>query len=183
MNKAVFLDRDGVLNRAIVKNGKPYAPRSLEDFILNPDMDQLIRLKNLGYRLIVVTNQPDVANGFITRQFVEALHARLRQAFPFDDILACLHGSKDGCECRKPKPGMLYRAREAFNICLANSYMIGDRWSDVMAGQAAGCATVFLDYGYKECAPEISPDYICRSLAAAIEWIETRDARLQPAAR
>lgn len=172
MNKAVFLDRDGVLNHSIIIDGKPYAPRTHEDFILNPDLQALSRLRNLGYRLIVVTNQPDVANGLVSRQFVDELHALLEKAFPFDAILACFHNAAAQCDCRKPKPGMLHQARDAWNIDLSRSYMVGDRWRDVMAGEAAGCSTVFLDYGYTEETPAFHPDFTCGSLLAAIEWIE-----------
>jgi len=174
MNKAVFLDRDGVINHTVVKDGKPYAPRTLEEFVLNPDIKELTRLKNLGYYLIIVTNQPDVANGIVTRAFVEDLHARINKVFPFDAIITCFHSDKDNCGCRKPKPGMLYQARDTFNINLAGSYMIGDRWRDVLAGASAGCTTLFLDHGYQEGAPVFYPNFTYGSLAAAIEWIESR---------
>jgi D-glycero-D-manno-heptose 1,7-bisphosphate phosphatase len=174
MNKAVFLDRDGVINRTIIKDGRPYAPRTLDDFHINPDIQQLSRLKKLGYYLIIVTNQPDVADQLVPRAFVDDLHARLRKTFPFDDIIACFHNDKDNCDCRKPKPGMLLQARDKFNIDVAGSYMIGDRWRDVLAGQAAGCTAIFIDHGYMDNAPAFHPDFICGSLVNAIEWIESR---------
>jgi D-glycero-D-manno-heptose 1,7-bisphosphate phosphatase len=174
MKKAVFLDRDGVINDCIVVDGKPYAPRTAEDFHINADIKELQRLKNLEYQLIIVTNQPDVANALVTRAFVDDLHARLRKAFPFDGIITCFHNAEADCECRKPKPGMLYEARDRFDIDLAGSYMIGDRWRDVLAGQAAGCSTIFLDHGYKEDTPTFHPDFVCGSFVSAIEWIESR---------
>jgi len=177
VNKAVFLDRDGVINHSIIRDGKPYAPRTLDEFKINPDIKNLITLKALGYKLIIVTNQPDVAGGLVTREFVGHLHALLLGAFPFDDIIACFHGEKDNCGCRKPKPGLLYQARDTFNLDLTQSFMVGDRWKDIVAGQSAGCATVFLDYGYKEEAPAFHPDFTCSSLTAAIEWILDKSRR------
>jgi D-glycero-D-manno-heptose 1,7-bisphosphate phosphatase len=172
MSKAVFLDRDGVVNRSIIRDGKPYAPRTREEFILDENLGELARLKALGFRLIIVTNQPDVGNGLVTAKFLDSLHAVLYAAFPFDDILACHHRSQDGCGCRKPKPGMLLAAQQKFGIDMKHSYMVGDRWRDVVAGEAAGCATVFLDYGYQEEGPEFRPHFTCASLLEAIEWIE-----------
>jgi D-glycero-D-manno-heptose 1,7-bisphosphate phosphatase len=174
MHKAVFLDRDGVVNHSIVRNGKPYAPRTMEEFVINPDIHTLSRLRNLGYRLIVVTNQPDIGNGLMPREAVDAMHAALYHAFHFDDILTCPHTAQDQCACRKPKPGMLIQSQVKFNIDLRTSYMVGDRWRDVEAGQAAGCATVFLDYGYAEQPPAAPPDFTCNSLLAAVDWIESK---------
>ena len=174
MNKAVFLDRDGVVNRSIIRNGKPYAPRTVDEFTINPDIKHLSALKEAGYKLIIATNQPDVANGLVTREFIGQLHTLLCDAFPFDDIIVCFHDGKDHCDCRKPKPGMLYQGRDTFNLELTQSFMIGDRWSDVLAGQAAGCKAVFIECGYTEEAPPFHPDFTCNSLAAAIQWITSR---------
>lgn len=128
--------------------------------------DALASLRNAGFLNIVVTNQPDVATGKLKTEIVEAMHRRLREALALDDIKVCYHGDADRCECRKPKPGMLLQAAREFGIDLSRSFMVGDRWRDVAAGQAAGCANFFIDYGYGEKRPE--PPYIAvKSLAEA----------------
>jgi D-glycero-D-manno-heptose 1,7-bisphosphate phosphatase len=174
MKRAVFLDRDGVVNLSLVREGRPYAPRTIEEFKISPEIHELKRLKDLGYLLIIATNQPDVAHGLISPSFLDDAHGQLREAFPFDDIFVCPHSNKDNCECRKPKPGMIQDARDKFDIDLAQSYLIGDRWRDVLAGQAAGCSTVFLDYGYREETPEFHPNFVCDTLTEAIIWIESQ---------
>jgi len=171
MNKAVFLDRDGVLNRSLVRDGKPYAPTRIEDFEINPEIVQLQRLRDAGYLLIVVTNQPDIANGLVTRAFIDQLHTMLNATVAFDEIIVCPHSNHEGCDCRKPKPGMLFQARDRHGITMAHSFMVGDRWRDVLAGQAAGCKTVFIDGGYHEDAPAFNADYVCQTLGAAIDWM------------
>lgn len=165
--RAVFLDRDGVLTRAIVRGGRPYAPRGLDEFEILPDAAEPLRLlKRAGFLLVVVTNQPDVARGVLPRAVMEEMHARLAAALPLDDIRACVEEESPGSTCYKPRPGMLLDAARAFRIDLAASWMVGDRWRDVGAGRAAGCRTVFIDRGYTERAPE-SPDAVVASLAEA----------------
>jgi len=111
-NKAVFLDRDGVINRALVRNGKPYAPRTLEDFEILPGViDTVQALKRAGYLMIVVTNQPDIGNGLVDAAVVERMHAQLCAAMPIDAVYVCPHRQDEGCDCRKPKPGMLFSAK------------------------------------------------------------------------
>ena len=150
-NKAVFLDRDGVLNRAIVCDGKPYPPASLAEFeILPGTKEALDKLKEAGYLLIVVTNQPDVGRGTQQKSIVEEMHEVLRTILPLDEIYVCYHGYDGECECRKPQPGMLLAAAREFKIDLKKSFMIGDRSKDIEAGKAAGCKTIFIDYQYSE---------------------------------
>jgi len=150
-NKAVFLDRDGVLNRAIVRDGKPYPPASLAEFeILPGTKEALDKLKAAGYLLIVVTNQPDVGRGTQQKSIVEEMHEVLRTILPLDEIYVCYHGYDGECECRKPQPGMLLAAAREFKIDLKKSFMIGDRSKDIEAGKAAGCKTIFIDYQYSE---------------------------------
>ena len=152
--KAVFLDRDGVINRGITRQGRPYPPDSLEELELLPGVEQALSgLKNCGMLLIVVTNQPDVAKGKQRREVVEDMHRALQGRLPLDEIKVCYHLDQDNCACRKPKPGMLRQAARDWDIDLAGSYMVGDRWRDVEAGQAAGCHTFFIDYGYEERRP------------------------------
>lgn len=177
MRKAVFLDRDGVLNQSIIIDRKPYGPKTVEEFVLSPDLQELHKLRDLGYLLIVATNQPDVARGLISRAFVDELHARLLNAFAFDDIMVCFHRSEDHCLCRKPEPGLLYQAQDKYGIHLAASYMVGDRWRDILAGQVAGCRTVWIDHGYQEDAPDFHPDFSCVSLSEAVRWIMLQHQR------
>lgn len=169
--RAVFLDRDGVINRASVRNGKPYPPRSLAELEILPGVPEaLMRLKAAGFRLIVVTNQPDVARGTQMLAQVAALHAALQAQLPLDEIRACYHDAADGCDCRKPQAGLLLAAARDHRLDLTASYMIGDRWRDIEAGQRAGCTSLFIDYQYAEprpCAPYVRT----ASLAEAVEWI------------
>jgi D-glycero-D-manno-heptose 1,7-bisphosphate phosphatase len=171
VRRAVFLDRDGVINRAIVRDGKPYAATAAADVEVLPGVPEALdRLKAAGFLLIVVTNQPDVARGSLQRSAVEAIHAHLTLKLPIDDFRVCYHDDDDDCECRKPKPGLLVEAARAHGVDLEASIMVGDRWRDVEAGRRAGCQTAFIDYGYAERRPE-RPDTIVRSLEDAASWI------------
>jgi D-glycero-D-manno-heptose 1,7-bisphosphate phosphatase len=168
---AVFLDRDGVLNEATVAGEAPQPPATLEEFRLTPGCQAaLAQLKALGFTLVVVTNQPGVARGGVSREQVERMHERLRAALPLDAIYTCYHDDADACDCRKPKPGLLLRAAAEHELDLARSYLIGDRWRDVGAAHAAGCKAVWIDYRYPE-RPPAAPDARVGSLAEAVEWI------------
>jgi D-glycero-D-manno-heptose 1,7-bisphosphate phosphatase len=172
MLRAVFLDRDGVLNRVIVRNGKPHPPAGLEEFQILPDVPAaLASLKECGFLLLVVTNQPDVARGAQQRQVVENMHAKLRESLPIDDVFVCYHDDKDACECRKPKPGLLIQAAVKYRLDLAACYLIGDRWRDIEAGQAAGCPTAWIDRGYAESGAAQPPSVRVASCAEAAGWI------------
>ncbi len=166
--RAVFLDRDGVLNVAPVRHGKPLSPNSLDELELLPCVrEACAELKRAGFLLVVATNQPDIARGKIDRGQVEAMNDYLKSELGIDDIAMCPHDDADGCACRKPKPGLLLDAAQRHGIDLARSVMVGDRWRDVEAGRGAGCRTVFIDYGYDEQRPE-RPDVVTTSLAAAV---------------
>jgi len=170
--RAVFLDRDGVLNRADVRDGKPHPPATVEALEINPEAPTSLQaLKEAGFFLVVVTNQPDVARGTQSRATVEKMHEKLLAALPIDAFYACYHDGADACECRKPKPGMLLRAAQERAIPLNESFLVGDRWRDIDAGYAAGVRTVFIDYGYQERSPEHEPDARVASLKEAVNWI------------
>jgi len=167
LRRAVFLDRDGVINRAIVREGKPYPPTSLEELEILPGVrEALQKLHDANYLLVVVTNQPDVARGTARREDVELMNAFLLSQLPIDDFKICYHDSEDKCSCRKPLPGSLFEAAQEHNIDLSKSFMVGDRWRDIEAGQRAGCKTFFLNYRYTEQQPEM-PDFIVSSLVEA----------------
>lgn len=170
-NRAIFLDRDGVINKAIVREGKPYPPENLTQVEILPGVQEALTLfKQAGFLLIVVTNQPDVARGTVDRSEVEAIHSALIERLPLDEIMACFHDNRDDCSCRKPKPGMLLAAADKWDIKLSESHMIGDRWRDVAAGISAGCKTVFVDYGYDEKRPKMY-DYQVKTLLEAATLI------------
>ena len=173
MRRAVFLDRDGVINRALTRDGKPYPPTMLEEFEILPGVvEACARLKQAGFLLVVATNQPDVGRGTLAQSTVEALHEHLRQRIPLDRIEVCYHpgqGASD-CDCRKPKPGMLLRAAKELDIDLAQSWMVGDRWRDIDAGHAAGCRTILIDYAYDE-ALRHAPDHRANTLSEAADII------------
>lgn len=170
-DRAIFLDRDGVLVIPEFRDGRSFAPRTLEDFRIYPDAaESAQRLKEAGFRLVVVTNQPDVGNGLVDRSVVEKMHEKLRAAIPVDAIEVCYHTRADNCDCRKPKPGMLLRAAERMGLDCARSVMVGDRWSDVEAAKAAGCKSIFIDLNYRDERPE-QPDFVVSSLAQAADVI------------
>ena len=169
--KAVFLDRDGVLNAAVVRGGKPYPPSNLDEVRILPGVEEACRrLRRAGWLLVVVTNQPDVARGLARREAVEAINRHLVQRLGLDDVRTCYHDDADGCGCRKPAPGLLLEAARDHGIDLAASWMVGDRWRDVEAGRRAGCRTAFVDSGYDERRPE-TPDLVVHSLAEAASGI------------
>lgn len=171
---AVFLDRDGVINANLERDGKPVAPTSLDEFRLLPGVEDAVRrLKRAGYLVIVCTNQPDVPNGLTSRATVEAMHDLVRARLDVDDIKVCFHTDADRCACRKPKPGMILTAAKEHSIDLPRSYVVGDRWRDVVAGHAAGCLTIFVEYGYAQEGPN-EPDHVVASLAEAASLILDR---------
>lgn len=171
VRRAVFLDRDGVINRALIRDGKPFPPAGIGELDILPNVfDALTRLRTAGFLLIVVTNQPDVARGTERREIVDDMHAHIGTLLPIDDFRICDHDDDDDCRCRKPKDGLLRDAARAWNIDLAQSFLVGDRWRDIDAGSSAGCTTVFIDYCYNERRPERC-DVTVASLGEAADWI------------
>jgi D-glycero-D-manno-heptose 1,7-bisphosphate phosphatase len=171
---AVFLDRDGVLVRAEVRDRKSYAVRRLEDFRLLPGASEAVRtLRDHGFLVVVVTNQPDIGHGLVAAEVVAAMHDLLRKKLPIDSIELCPHRQADNCGCRKPKPGMLTTAAARFSIDFSASFMVGDRCSDIVAGRSVGCYTLFVDRGYDRCT-DVKPDAVVRSLRQAVQHILSR---------
>jgi D-glycero-D-manno-heptose 1,7-bisphosphate phosphatase len=165
---AVFLDRDGVINRAVVRAGKPYPPASVDEFALIEGVDEACRLlQQAGYLLVVVTNQPDVGRGAQSMKAVEDMHVAMCEALPIDRVEVCCDADDlSGSDRRKPRPGMVLDAARELNIDLNRSFMVGDRWRDIDCGHAAGCITIFIDYGYEE-QLRVEPDLRVASLLEA----------------
>lgn len=160
-----------MINRAVVRNGKPYAPQSVGDLVILPGVEgALERLRAAGFVNVVVTNQPDVGAGKMPRAMVEAMHAHLAQELAIDVFKVCYHTEADGCACRKPKPGMILDAARELGLDIGKSFLIGDRWRDVEAARNAGCPALFIDYAYKEKVPD-KPYVAVNSLAEAAEFI------------
>lgn len=170
---AVFLDRDGVINRALVREGRPYPPASIEEFILLPGVPEACqKLKQAGFLLVVATNQPDVGRGTLAHEAVEAIHEHLCRLLPIDrvEVSYAPGGEQPPDEFRKPRPGMLRQAATVLGIDLKKSFMVGDRWRDIDCGHAAGCTTILIDYGYAEELRQ-PPDYRVQSLLEASDII------------
>lgn len=175
--RAVFLDRDGTLNCPIVREGKPYPPSMIDEFRLYDDvLEACEKLHEADYLLVVATNQPDVGRGTQTQATVEALNDYLLTLIPaLDRIEVCYAPGRNQPHAdshrRKPAQGMLVDTATALNLDLSLSWMVGDRWSDIDAGYAAGCRTVFIDRLYQERHPDHAPDFTVNSLSQATSII------------
>ena len=146
---AVFLDRDGVLNHVVWRDGKPASPRRLDELEIEPEAPgALAALRACGYALFVVTNQPDVVRGRMDAATLEAIHTALAAALPVEEIAACLHDDADACACRKPKPGLLLELARRHGLDLSRSWMVGDQDRDIACGHAAGCRAVLIAKPY-----------------------------------
>lgn len=172
--RAVFLDRDGTLNKSIERR-PPNTPDELE--MLPGAAQAVAQLHAAGFKIFVVTNQGGVALGYMTKKELDAIHDKLREEVEkaggkIDAIAACTHKPWAKCSCRKPKPGLILQLAEKYNIDLAGSFMIGDREMDIQAGQAAGATTILV--GDEDIAPTV-PDHKVPDLAAAAELILSFD--------
>ena len=171
-NKAVFIDRDGVINLPSIIDGKSYPPSDVSELEIYPDvLGSSRKLKSLGYLLIVVTNQPDVSRGKTSKKSVEEINNVIFKSLPIDEIKICYHDDHHGCNCRKPLPGMLTSAALDYGINLKKSFMIGDRWKDIDAGYSAGCKTIMMEKNYIERNPQNAPDVKVKSFKEAADWI------------
>jgi len=169
MSRAIFLDRDGVVNRVILKNGKPFSPRTVEEFALSEGIaDFIVESRKAGFLNIIFTNQPDIARGLMDSKTLQAMHDFVRNNLVVDDIFICTHDNADDCLCRKPKPGMLTDAAGKWKIDLGGSFVIGDQWKDMDAGKIAGCTTILLDCPYNK---NVGCDFRVKNLRSALEII------------
>ncbi len=175
MVRAVFLDRDGVLNEAPVRDGISLSPMTVAEVVIPPDVPgALERLRQQGFRLVMVTNQPNIVRGVQSRDAVYAINDHLRACLRLDAVETCEHDDADNCDCRKPKPGMLLRASARDQIALKTSFLVGDRWRDIEAGRTAGCRTILIGNGDSEGLKSPPPDTVVRTLSEAADWILTR---------
>ena len=180
LRAAAFLDRDGVLNEAPLRDGMPTSPASLAELrVLAGVAEACSRLKQAGFLLVMVTNQPDIARGKTTAAIVEEINRALQHQLELDHVYVCPHDDADQCDCRKPKPGLLLEAARRWDIDLSASVMVGDRVRDIDAGRAAGCRTVYIDHGYRELPPPHA-DMSAPSLAAAAPAIIAGDIGRPP---
>ena len=174
LRSAVFLDRDGVLTEVQVRDGTPVPPPSVEEMRLLPGVAGACgRLHELGYVLVVVTNQPDIARGTQSRVEVDRMHAFLREQLPLDEIVVCPHDDVDDCPCRKPRPGMLLDAAQRLGLDLSRSFCVGDRWRDIEAAQRAGVRAIYVERQYGE-RKATGADAVVRSLLDAVPFMESR---------
>jgi D-glycero-D-manno-heptose 1,7-bisphosphate phosphatase len=168
--KAVFLDRDGVINKAVVVDGKPFPPASVKELEIIEGVERGIEaLKTAGYKVFVVTNQPDVARGKTSEAIIQEMNVYLKNMLKIDEISCCFHDEADHCSCRKPKPGMILDLSAKWNIDLSGSFLIGDRWRDILAAKNAGVKSILIDYNYDE-RFEV-PDFSSTSFEDAINYI------------
>jgi D-glycero-D-manno-heptose 1,7-bisphosphate phosphatase len=171
MRRAVFLDRDGVVNRTVLRQGKPYPPATLSDLRLLPGVrEACTQLREAGFALILITNQPDIARGLISAERVAAMNRHLQRYLQLDGVGLCPHDDSARCSCRKPQPGLLLEAARVWDIDLESSYIVGDRWRDIEAGHRAGCHAIFVDDGSSEQRPD-GPFVQVRSLREAARFI------------
>jgi D-glycero-D-manno-heptose 1,7-bisphosphate phosphatase len=171
MQLAVFLDRDGVINKTKIRCGKPCPPVNISQLEIIPGVKQSLNaLHDAGYLIIVITNQPDVSRGKALKVDVDLINDFLMKHLSIDEIRTCFHDDVDKCECRKPLPGNILNAAKKFDINLSQSFMVGDRWRDVEAGISAGCKTIFIDYKYNEKQPS-GWDFKVSSLSEAADLI------------
>lgn len=177
VKRAVFFDRDGVLNEAEVRDGIPHPPASVAALrIATGAREAVARVRDAGFYAFAVTNQPDVARGAASRETVEAINAAVAAELRLDGVYSCFHDDSDQCDCRKPKPGLLLGVAHERGLSLSDSYMVGDRVKDVECGRAAGCTTVFIDHGYAETPFATRADAIVYSVSEAIDAIVSREA-------
>ena len=150
------MDRDGVINRVKLVNGRPHPPSNIEEVkILDGVNDAVTLLKRKGFALVVITNQPDVARGISTQSSVDEINSFIKSSLELEHFYICSHDNDDHCKCRKPAPGLIIRAAHELDIDISKSFFIGDRWLDIAASQAAGCEAFFIDYSYTEQQPQM----------------------------
>lgn len=172
VRRAVFFDRDGVLNDIVLRGQQRGvgSPRDLAELSIVPEAAQAIaRLRNCGFHVFVVTNQPELARGTLREDALKEINAAIAAALQIDDWRICPHDDQHQCSCRKPAPGMVLDLAAQWDIVLSSSYFIGDTWKDVATGAAAGCRTVLIRRYYSGDGPP--PDHSVETLREAVDLI------------
>ena len=169
--RAVFLDRDGVINQALNCDGKPHSPRRVEDLkILEGVKEAISMLHENGLVTAVVTNQPDISRGHLSFELLSEFHRLISEKTGIQNFYVCHHDDNEGCECRKPSIGLMKKAAWDLDLDISKSFMVGDRWKDIEAGQMAGCNCFFIDNNYSERRPN-PPFHTVTSLLEAAQII------------
>ena len=171
-NKAIFLDRDGVINEVVFhESDKPSSPWTFSEFKLLPGIKEpLEEFKKMGFLLFIISNQPDISRGFIEKGITEKISKIIYDNFPIKEILICPHDDHHYCNCRKPKPGMIFELSKKYDIDIKKSFLIGDNWKDTEAGQKAGCKTIIINTKYNK---TIDADYRTENLSTAVKLIKS----------
>jgi D-glycero-D-manno-heptose 1,7-bisphosphate phosphatase len=172
-NKAIFLDRDGVINHVLYHEGvnKPSSPWKFEEFQLYNGVEKpLEELRKMGFLLLIISNQPDISKGKIEEGMTEKVNKIIFEKLPIQDILICPHEDRHNCNCRKPKPGMIIELSKKWNVDIGKSFLIGDRWKDIEAGENAGCTSILLDKPYNK---DTKAEYRTKDLQSAVELIKS----------
>ena len=172
INKAIFWDRDGVLNQALIRDGKPFSPRSRDQFVLIDGVGDVLEMTaGLGFLNIVVTNQPDIGTGHVTWELINDFHQNIMTSLPVERVYVCSHVDEDRCACRKPGNGLLLQAANDYELSLPDCWLVGDRWKDIDAGRSVGCRTIYVDRGYQETRAE-GYDFLCRDTSDVVRIFE-----------
>jgi D-glycero-D-manno-heptose 1,7-bisphosphate phosphatase len=173
VSKAIFLDRDGVINRVILRDRRPFSPRNMDEFEILEKVSEAVALfQKVGLVVVVITNQPDLAKGLVSESLISEIHEKIRNEIGINHFYFCGHSDLQNCACRKPKVGMLLQASRDLGINLDSSYLVGDRWKDIKAGQEVGCKCYYIDNNYDEPRPS-SPFYTVKSLYEAAVLVST----------
>ena len=172
-DKAIFFDRDGVINKAIIKNKNPYSPKKETQFKIFKSVKKILEIKN-DYKIFVISNQPDIKRGLMKKQELKKINYKLKKTKLFNDISYCLHDDNDHCSCRKPKNGLILKLQKKYDLDLKNSFVVGDRWKDIYAGKISGSKTIFIDRKYEENIKKKIPfDIKCNNIKEAIYIIKS----------
>ena len=154
LNKAFFFDRDGIVNKSVLIENKPYPPKNIDDVIINEEIKDLMCYLKGRYYVFVITNQPDFSRGKVKKKDIQLVNSYIQNRLPIDEICTCFHDNHHNCNCRKPKIGFFKYLQKKYSINMKSSFMIGDRKSDIDAGNNAGCKTIFVDFNYNETKPD-----------------------------
>jgi len=174
--RALFLDRDGVLNAPIVRNGKPFAPKKIKEIKLYSNIKNTIKFLKNFYYIIVISNQPDVGNGIVKKKKSLKINSIICKKNFVSKYYLCFHSEKKNCKCRKPKIKSIISAKKKYKLDLSKSFFVGDRKKDIDAGNKSSCITIFIDRIYKEEKPK-SFKYKCKSTREALIWIKNNSSK------